>query len=98
MILTSFLVWLLDCIKENIVQNLDKILRRTFDSEGDWVKYSEIDSNLTMKGLTTVWNKRNLKHFLEYDNNYLNEDGTKGRVKLIANQNLIKQVSDDLGM
>jgi hypothetical protein len=51
-----------------------------------------------MKGLTTVWNKRNLKHFLEYNNNYLNEDGTKGRVKLIANQNLIKQVSDDLGM
>ena len=98
MILTSFLFWLLDCIKGNIVQNLDKILRRTFDSEGDWVKYSEIDSNLTMKGLTTVWYKRNLKHFLEYDNNYLNEDGTKGRVKLIANQNLIKQVSDDLGM
>jgi len=89
--------WLLDCIKENIVQNLDKILRHTFDSEGDWVKYSEIDSNLTMKGLTTVWNKRNLKHFLEYDNNYLNEDGTKGRVKLIANQNLIKQVLDNLG-
>jgi|MDTC01.3.fsa_nt_gb uncharacterized repeat protein (TIGR01451 family) len=89
--------WLLDCIKENIVQNLDKILQRTLDSEGDWVKYSEIDSNLTMKGLTTVWNKRNLKHFLEYDNNYLNEDGTKGRVKLIANQNLIKQVLDNLG-
>ena len=86
-----------DSVTEAIPSNLG-IKRFTIDSEGDWVKYSEIDSNLTMKGLTTVWNKRNLKHFLEYNNNFLNEDGTKGRVKLISNQNLIKQVSDDLGM
>ena len=39
-----------------------------------------------MSGLTTVWNTRNLKHFLEYDNGYKNknedgtEDGTDGRV------------------
>ena len=51
-----------------------------------------------MTGLTKVWERLNLIHILEYDNNFPNEDGTKGRVKLIANQNLIKQVSDDLGM
>jgi hypothetical protein len=89
--------WLLACIKESKVQNLDKILRCTLMAEGEWVKYSEIDSDLTMKGLTTVWNTRNLKHFLEYDNNYLNEDGTKGRVKLSSNQPLVKSVLDDLG-
>jgi hypothetical protein len=89
--------WLLACIKESKVQNLDKILRCTLMAEGEWVKYSEIDSDLTMKGLTTVWNTRNLKHFLEYDNNYLNEDDTKGRVKLSSNQPLVKSVLDDLG-
>jgi hypothetical protein len=89
--------WLLACIKESKVQNLDKILRCTLTAEGEWVKYSEIDSDLTMKGLTTVWNTRNLKHFLEYDNNYLNEDDTKGRVKLSSNQPLVKSVLDDLG-
>jgi hypothetical protein len=89
--------WLLTCIKESKVQNLDKILRCTLAAEGEWVKYSEIDSKLNMSGLTTVWNTRNLKHFLEYDNNYLNEDDTKGRVKLSSNQPLVKSVLDDLG-
>ena len=89
--------WLRACIKENKVQNLDKILRCTLDAEGEWVKYSEIDSKLNMSGLTTVWNTRNLKHFLEYDNSYSNEDETKGRVKLIGNHKMVQQVLDDLG-
>jgi len=89
--------WLLACIKESKVQNLDKILRCTLAAEGEWVKYSEIDSKLNMSGLTTVWNTRNLKHFLEYDNSYPNENETKGRVKLSSNRNLVKSVLDDLG-
>jgi hypothetical protein len=95
--------WLLACIKESKVQNLDKILRCTLAAEGEWVKYSEIDSKLNMSGLTTVWNTRNLKHFLEYDNGYKNknedgtEDGTVGRVKLISNRKMVKSVLDDLG-
>ena len=89
--------WLLACIKESKVQNLDKILRCTLAAEGEWVKYSEIDSKLNMSGLTTVWNTRNLKHFLEYDNSYPNENETKGRVKLIGNHKMVQQVLDDLG-
>ena len=89
--------WLLACIKESKVQNLDKILRCTLAAEGEWVKYSEIDSKLNMSGLTTVWNTRNLKHFLEYDNSYPNENETKGRVKLIGNNKMVQQVLDDLG-
>jgi outer membrane lipoprotein-sorting protein len=95
--------WLLACIKESTVQNLDKILRCTLAAEGEWVKYLEINSKLNMSGLTTVWNTRNLKHFLEYDNGYKNknedgtEDGTVGRVKLISNRNMVKSVLDDLG-
>jgi len=88
--------WLLACIKESKIQNLDKILKSTLTSDG-WVEYGVIDSNLKMTGLTTVWNKRNLKHFLEYDNNYLNEDGTKGRVQLSSRSDLVKPVLDDLG-
>jgi hypothetical protein len=88
--------WLLTCIKESKIQNLDKILKSTLTSDG-WVEYGVIDSHLKMTGLTTVWNKRNLKHFLEYDNNYLNEDGTKGRVKLSSRRDLVKQVLEDLG-
>jgi len=88
--------WLLACIKESKVQNLDKILRCALTAEGEWVKYSEIDDKLNMSGLTTVWNKRNLKHFLEYDNSYPNEDETKGRVKLVSNQKMIKSVLDAL--
>jgi len=88
--------WLLACIKESKIQNLDKILKSTLTSDG-WVEYGVIDSNLKMTGLTTVWNKRNLKHFLEYDNNYLNEDGTKGRVQLSSRRDLVKSVLDDLG-
>jgi len=88
--------WLLACIKESKIQNLDNILNCALVSDG-WIQYGDIDSNLKMTGLTTVWNKRNLKHFLEYDNNYLNEDGTKGRVKLSSNRNLVKSVLDDLG-
>jgi len=95
--------WLLTCIKESKVTNLEKILRCALAAEGEWVKYSEVDSKLNMSGLTTVWNTRNLKHFLEYDNGYKNknedgtEDGTVGRVKLISNRNLVKSVLDDLG-
>jgi hypothetical protein len=95
--------WLLTCIKESKVTNLEKILRCALAAEGEWVKYSEIDSKLNMSGLTTVWNTRNLKHFLEYDNGYKNknedgtEDGTIGRVKLISNRNMVKSVLDDLG-
>ncbi len=88
--------WLLACIKESKIQNLDKILKSTLTSDG-WVEYGVIDSNLKMTGLTTVWNKRNLKHFLEYDNNYLNEDGTKGRVQLSSRRDLVKPVLDELG-
>ena len=88
--------WLLACIKESKIQNLDKILKSTLTSDG-WVEYGVIDSNLKMTGLTTVWNKRNLKHFLEYDNNYMNEDGTKGRVQLSSRRDLVKPVLDELG-
>ena len=88
--------WLLTCIKESKIQNLDKILKSTLTSDG-WVEYGVIDSNLKMTGLTTVWNKRNLKHFLEYDNNYMNEDGTKGRVQLSSRRDLVKPVLDELG-
>ena len=88
--------WLLTCIKESKIQNLDKILKSTLTSDG-WVEYGVIDSHLKMTGLTTVWNKRNLKHFLEYDNNYMNEDGTKGRVQLSSRRDLVKPVLDELG-
>ena len=87
---------------EHVINQIE-LINCELGEEGEWVKYSEIDSDLTMKGLTTVWNTRNLKHFLEYDNGHKNknedgtEDGTVGRVKLFSNRPLVKSVLDDLG-
>ena len=61
----------------------------------DWVTYSDIDDDLTMRGLTTVWNKRNLRHFLEYDNDFSNEDSSNGRCRLVSNRKMVGSVMND---
>ena len=87
--------WLSNIIMNNKVQKLDRILKETYDAEGDWVTYSDIDDDLTMRGLTTVWNKRNLRHFLEYDNDFSNEDSSNGRCRLVSNRKMIGSVMND---
>ena len=92
--------WLLYCLNEKdgkgLVTNLNKILQQTLENQ-EYVQYDNIVKGLLMTGLTKVWERVNLKHILEYDNNFPNEDGTKGRVKLIGNHIMVQQVLDDLG-